>query len=118
VLSDLRVLILEDEVMVSMLLEDMMQELGCAAVRMTSSIADAHAALAEETPQLAALDVNVRGEPVFPFADALIAKGVPFVFITGYGVQGLPPEWRSRPVVQKPFSVDSLEVGLKAALGR
>ena len=115
-LSGINVLILEDEVMVSMLLEDMIRDFGCNAIRTTSSLADAHKALAAEVPHLAALDVNVRNEPVFPFAEALAAKGVPFVFITGYGVHGLPPEWRGRPVVQKPFSLDSLEAGVKAAL--
>lgn len=104
--------------MVSMLIEDMVQELGCTAVRTASSLADARAAVEAELPQLVALDVNIRGEPVFPLAQALAERRVPFVFITGYGVHGLPPEWRERPVVQKPFSLDSLEVGLRAALGR
>jgi len=65
----------------------------------------------------ALLDVNVAGRQVFPIAEALKARGVPFVFSTGYGEGGLPDEWRSHPVVQKPFSENAIREALMRAMG-
>jgi CheY-like chemotaxis protein len=116
--AELHILVVEDETLVAMLLEQMLEELGFKTVRVAASLSEAHAFLAAEKPDIAALDVNVRGQPIFPFAAALAQRGAPFVFITGYGAQGLAPEWQGHPVVQKPFSQESLEAGLKAALAR
>ncbi len=114
----LRILVVEDESLVAMLLEQMLEELGFGAIRIASSLSEALDALEQERPDLAALDVNVRGEPIFPLAAALAARRAPFVFVTGYGAQGLSAEWQGRPVVQKPFSLESLEAGLRAALAQ
>jgi CheY-like chemotaxis protein len=114
----LRILVVEDESLVAMLLEQMLEELGFGAIRIASSLSEAHEALEQERPDLAALDVNVRGEQVFPIAAALAARGAPFVFVTGYGEQGLSAEWQGRPVVQKPFSLETLAAGLNAALAQ
>ena len=68
--------------------------------------------------EAAILDVNLAGESSFPLADLLAAKGVPFVFATGYGSGGLPESWRDRPTLQKPFSHDEVGRMLKLATGR
>ncbi len=79
---------------------------------------DALAAVERETFDLAILDVHLHGESAFPVAEALIAKGVPFVFATGYGERGLPENYRGRPVLQKPFAKDDLERVLKTLYSR
>jgi FixJ family two-component response regulator len=66
----------------------------------------------------AVLDVNVAGEPVYPVAEALTARGIPVVFTTGYGDSGIAAPWRDWPIVQKPFSQDQLERALRAAVAR
>ena len=65
---------------------------------------------------IAILDVNLDGEPVSPVADALVARGTPFVFATGYGERGLPEPYRDRPMLKKPFQMDGLKQMLQSAL--
>ncbi|HVY02459.1 MAG TPA: response regulator [Caulobacterales bacterium] len=115
-LEGLSLLVVEDEAMVSMLIEQMFEDMGARAVRCVSSIAEALAAIEQEAPHAAALDVNLRGTPVFPVAEALAARNVPMVFITGYGASGLSAGWAARPVVQKPFTAEALEDAMRLAL--
>jgi hypothetical protein len=63
----------------------------------------------------AILDVHVRGKNVFPVAEALEARGLPFVFATGSGQHGVPEKYRARPVLQKPFMALELERALASA---
>jgi hypothetical protein len=65
----------------------------------------------------ALLDVNVAGRQVFPVAEALTERGVPFVFSTGYGEGGLPDEWRGSPTIQKPFTEAAVRDALLKAMG-
>ena len=111
----LRVLVVEDEAMVAMMLEDMLDDLGCRVVGPAASLA-AGLELARSAPlDAAVLDVNLAGEKVFPIADALSERGVPFVYATGYGRAGLREEDTARPVVQKPYSTQDLARTLRAA---
>ena len=111
----LRVLVVEDEAMVAMMLEDMLDDLGCQVVGPAASLA-AGLELARSAPlDAAVLDVNLAGEKVFPIADALSERGVPFVFATGYGRAGLREKDTARPVVQKPYSTQDLTRTLRAA---
>ena len=116
-LSGLRVLLVEDEAMVAMMIEDMLCELGCAVVGPASRVASALELLARETVDAAVLDVNVAGELVFPVADVLAAAGTPFVFSTGYGLAGLDARHAARPVLQKPYGRERLFAALAEALG-
>lgn len=117
VLSGRRVLVVEDESLVAMLLETILGDLGCAVVGPASNVGDGLRAVAGETELDAALlDVNVAGQEVFPIAEALTARGVPFVFSTGYGESGLPAHWRGRPTVQKPFTDAAIRDALMKAL--
>lgn len=116
-LHGLSVLVVEDETIVSLLVESMLMDLGCKDVWYASSVEEALAILAERTPDAAVLDVNLDGETAYPIACQLAAAEVPFVFATGYGASGISDEWAGRPVIQKPFQSDMLAFALQAALG-
>ena len=113
-LDGLCVLVVEDEAIISFLLEDMLAELGAADVRHAGNLVAALSFLETHTPDLAVLDVNLGGERVYPVAEQLEAKGVNFIFTTGYGRGGIEPRWAQRPVVQKPFNVEAMTQALKA----
>lgn len=115
-LERLNVLIVEDEAIISFLIEDMLLELGCGNVVNVAGILEAFSAIEEGRPDVAVLDVNLDGVEVYPVAEKLKAIGVPFVFTTGYGSEGLKPEWAQTPVVQKPFRADMLAKALVSVL--
>jgi CheY-like chemotaxis protein len=117
-LNGRRVLVVEDESLVAMLLETILEDMGCTPVGPASNIDDGEA-MARDTTDLdaALLDVNVAGRQVFPVAEALRARGVPFVFSTGYGEGGLPDEWRGNPTIQKPFTESAVRDALMKAMG-
>jgi CheY-like chemotaxis protein len=117
-LSGRRILIVEDESLVAMLLETILEDMDCTPVGPAANIEEGLRLATEETPLDAALlDVNVAGRQVFPVAEALRARGVPFVFSTGYGEGGLPDEWRGQPTIQKPFTEAAVRDALMAAVG-
>lgn len=102
-LQGLRVLVVEDEMMVSMLIEDMLDDLGCKVVGPAARLDEAIALVGEAELDCAVLDVNLGGQPIFPLADILREKGRPFAFATGYGDAGLRDVDKGTPVLQKPF---------------
>src|SRR6185312_13342619 len=104
-----RILVVEDEMLIGMMLEDTLTDLGYEVAAIVPRLKEALAAVERESFDLAVLDVHLHGESAFPVAEALIAKGVPFIFATGYGERGLPENYRNRPVLQKPFAKDDLE---------
>jgi len=114
-LSGLRVLVVEDEAAISLLLEDMLLDFGCEVVGPAARLAAALDAVRTQTLDLAILDVNVAGEPIYPVAEALAQKGIPFVFSTGYGSAGIKDAYRDRPVLQKPFAQHDLKQKLLIA---
>jgi len=117
-LSGRSILIVEDESLVAMLLETILEDMGCTPVGPAGTVEEGLALVqADEPLDAALLDVNVAGEKVFPIADALRDRGVPFVFSTGYGEAGLPDHWRGHPTLQKPFSEYAVEQALMAAMG-
>lgn len=112
-----RVLVVEDEALVAMLLETILEDMGCTPVGPASNIDEGEALARDEAALDAALlDVNVAGRQVFPVAAALKARGVPFVFSTGYGEGGLPDEWRGNPTIQKPFTEAAIRDALMKAM--
>ena len=116
-LTGRNILIVEDESLVAMLLETILEDMGCTTVGPISNIDDALKLLADNVPlDGALLDVNVAGREVFPVAAALQARNIPFVFSTGYGEGGLPDEWRGLPVIQKPFTEAAVHDALIKAL--
>ncbi len=113
-LDGLRVLVVEDEMMVSMLIEDMLGDLGCVVVGPASRLEEAIELAKTSEIDCAVLDVNLGGQPIFPLADLLRQKGAPFAFATGYGDAGLRDVDRGSPVLQKPFR----ETDLARVLGQ
>jgi CheY-like chemotaxis protein len=102
-LEGLRVLVVEDEMMVSMLIEDMLGDLGCIVVGPASRLDEAMELARAGNIDCAVLDVNLGGQPIFPLADLLREHGWPFAFATGYGDAGLRDVDKGSPVLQKPF---------------
>ena len=116
--SGRRVLIVEDESLVAMLLETILEDMGCTPVGPAATVDEALRMASDGEPVDAALlDVNVAGRQVFPVAEALRDRGVPFVFSTGYGEGGLPAEWRGHPTLQKPFTEAAVRDALINAMG-
>lgn len=118
VLKDYRILVVEDESLVAMLLETILEDMGCVPIGAASSVDEGLAFVANEARiDGALLDVNVAGTEIFPVAEALKARGVPFVFSTGYGSGGLPDHWKDNPTIQKPFTEATVRDALMKALG-
>jgi CheY-like chemotaxis protein len=109
-----RILVVEDELMIRMLLENMLEELGYTVAAETARIEEALEATKNADFDLAILDANLNGQPVSTVADALVARGTPFVFATGYGE--LPEPYRDWPTLKKPFQMDGLKQMLQSAL--
>jgi CheY-like chemotaxis protein len=111
-----RVLFVEDEAMVSMLIEDMLLDLGVEVVGPAAQL-DAAMALAREAEvEAAVLDINVGGQLTYPVADLLQARGVPVIFATGYGAVALPERFRRTPTLHKPFDSRQFQEVMQAAL--
>jgi CheY-like chemotaxis protein len=110
-----RILVVEDEAIVAMLLEDMLAELGYEVVGPVTRL-DRALVLARDAPiDAAVLDVNLNGRDTYAVADALSARAIPFVFATGYGAKELAERFRGTPITQKPFHRDDLERALRVA---
>jgi CheY-like chemotaxis protein len=103
-----RAFVVEDEAMIRMLLGDMLGDLGYTVAAEAGRLDEAVALAQRAEFDFAILDLNLNGQPIAPVAEALIARGVPFAFATGYGERGIPEAYRSRPMLQKPFQSDAL----------
>ena len=112
-----RVLVVEDEALVAMLLETILEDMGCMAVGPAATVDEGLRMAADEAVDAALLDVNVAGRQVFPIAQVLKDRGVPFIFSTGYGEGGLPDAWRGQPTLQKPFTEAAVRDALMTAMG-
>jgi CheY-like chemotaxis protein len=115
-LAGLRVLVVEDEPIVSLALQDMLADLKCevvgTAARLDSALKLAH----QLTFDIAVLDINLGGKRVDPVANAIVARGLPVLFVTGYGRESAPPH-AAGPVLEKPYEVRGLQRALSEALG-
>lgn len=110
-----QILIVEDDMMLALLLEDQLADLGYQSVKAAS--VDAGVRLAEtESLDAAILDVNVAGQASYPVASALRDRRIPFIFATGYGAGGLAAEFRTAPTLNKPYDHADLQRVLAAAL--
>jgi len=110
------VFLVEDEVMIRMMVADMLEELGHTVAAEAGEIGEA-LKLAQSTEfDLAILDVNVNGKVITPVAELIAARNRPFIFATGYGSSGLPPEYRDRPALQKPFQLETLAQVIAATM--
>ena len=103
-----RILVVEDEFLIRMLLEEMLSDLGYELAGVAGRVDEAAEMAKKADFDLAILDVNLDGHEVYPVADLIAKRGLPFMFVTGYGGRGLPDAYRARPVLQKPFQLDEL----------
>lgn len=109
-LQGLRVLVLEDEALVSMMLEGMLEDIGCAIVGPFLHLDAAMAHVQSHTNGIdaALIDINVGGQRSLPLADLLHAHGVPFAFCTGYDAGGVAEPYRDAPRLAKPYVLDDV----------
>ena len=111
-----RILIVEDEPLIAMMLEDIVIELGYSVAGPVGSVTEALAFVAANPVDAALLDVNLGREKIDPVADQLAKLECPFIFTTGYGKAGVPAGHEGRPFVQKPFRMDEIAAALAALL--
>jgi CheY-like chemotaxis protein len=107
-LTGLRVLVVEDEPIIAMMLEDCLGDLGCSVTAVASRLNDALKQARALDLDVGVLDVNLAGELSYPVAEVLRERAVPFVFATGYGTDATPASLKSAPVLSKPYRVEQL----------
>ncbi len=116
VLIGLRVLVVEDEAMLSILLEDFLTDLGCDVVATASHLEDALKKAHSLAVDIAILDINLGGVSSFPVAEVLRSRGIRFLFATGYGTLGLSDDLKGTRVLGKPFNQTQLAEAMVSAL--
>ena len=116
VLIGKRVLIVEDEFAVALMIEDFLADFGCLTIGPCSTVSKAMEAVRTQSFDLAVLDVNLNGERIYPVADALACRGIPFLFVSGYGDGAILPGHDDWKVCAKPFKGNDLAAMLAAVL--
>ena len=111
-----RVLVIEDEALVAMLIEDMIHDGGDEMVGSACRLSDALVLAQETQADVALLDINLGGALAYPVADVLCEPGVPIVFTSGYGSAGLIERFQDCPMLDKPFDQPGLEHAIHAIL--
>jgi CheY-like chemotaxis protein len=111
-----RILVVEDEPLVSMMIEDMLVDLGCIVVGPVATAAQAAELVEREIMDCAVLDIALAEGQVFPLADVLVARRVPLVFATAYHPGALHSRYAEVPLVEKPFEAGALERAIGAAV--
>jgi CheY-like chemotaxis protein len=109
------IMVVEDEPLVAMVLEKELEDLGLSVAGVCGSVAEAIRLLDRQTPEAAILDVNLGGELVYPVAEALLQRNIPFVFITGYGQESIDKRFSSIRVLEKPVERDVLRSAFRLA---
>jgi CheY-like chemotaxis protein len=117
-LSGRQVLVVEDELLVLMMIEDMLTDLGCESVIAAATVDKALAAIDAKVIDAAMLDMNLNGSHSHSVAEALAARGIPFVYSTGNGGPNMRDGYRDRPILKKPFKHDELVEILTRLLSR
>lgn len=117
-LQGTRILIVEDDAIIAMMVEDMLTDLGCEIAGSAARVDVALVKARTLSIDLAVLDVNLDGEETFPVADILVERGIPFIFTTGYGPHVTANRFERAPTLQKPYESRALEQALARALER
>jgi CheY-like chemotaxis protein len=115
-LAGLRVLIIEDESLVTMLIEDTLADIGCVVVDRASRLAEATEKASTLSVDIVILDVNLNGQRTTSVAEVLSKREIPFLFATGYGATGIPEEFRAAVLLHKPFRHADMVRALQEAL--
>lgn len=112
----LNVLVVEDEMVIAFFIEDCLKALGHRVAGPVSRVSKALRLVETDSVDLALLDINVAGEEVYPVANELKLRAIPYVFLSGYGRRGLRAEWVDSPVLAKPFAAAALEATIGTAM--
>ncbi|CAH0352648.1 MAG: response regulator [Pseudomonadota bacterium] len=110
------ILVVEDEAMISMMLEDFLETLGYAVHGVASTVAEASALVANGGFDAAILDCNLQGEKSWPVAEELAGRNIPFLFATGGSSDDVPSSFINRPTLAKPFTIGAVERALEKIL--
>ena len=113
-----RILVVEDEMTIAMLIEDMANDLSYEIAAVVPRLEDAMRLVDSDDFDVAMLDVHLNGKTVFPFAAELDKRGVPYLFATAYGARSIPEEFRDHAVLEKPFGPLELGRALRDLTGR
>jgi DNA-binding response OmpR family regulator len=113
-----RVLLVEDEAMIAMLIEEMLADFDCDVAATAGQLDEAVALARTERFDLAFVDVNLGGVAAYPVAQALQARGIPFAFVTGYGTAATDAAHADAPILQKPFRCQELEAVIQLLRSR
>ncbi|GEO43001.1 response regulator [Skermanella aerolata] len=116
-LAGCRILVVEDELLIAVMIEEALQDLGCVVVGPAAKLDDALRLAREETLDGAVLDVTIRGGRVYPVTECLRARGIPFVLASGYGDWALPEDLQDHARLTKPFTADELEKHISLLCG-
>lgn len=117
-LTGCRILVVEDEMLIAVLIEQILQEFGCVVVGPVARLDVALQLASQEALDAAILDVAIRGGHVQPVAEQLLARGIPFVLASGYGDWSLPESLRNQPRLTKPFTQEDLAHHVKLLCAR
>ncbi|WP_192641355.1 response regulator [Bosea sp. OAE506] len=117
ILTGLRMLVVEDEMMLLMMIESMLEEIGCQSISVAATVKQALLLIETETFDLAMLDLNLNGDRSYPVADALAEQAVPFMFSTGYSADGMLEPYRNSLILKKPYSFEALAGALEKLIG-
>lgn len=115
-MTNLRVLIVEDEMTIALLLEEMVEDLGHEVAELAMRLPQALELATTRPLDLAILDVNLDGHMSYPVAEVLEKRGVPYVFATGYGAPGIEPRYRRGVIIKKPYAMDDIRGAIENAL--
>jgi CheY-like chemotaxis protein len=114
-LTAIRVLLVEDEIMIRMMVADMVEQLGHAVAAEAGDVGRAAELARTGLFDLAILDVNLNGKMSFPVADIIVRRRIPLIFASGYALSNIPTAYSSAPKLQKPFQIGTLAKAITAA---
>ncbi|HUI20878.1 MAG TPA: response regulator [Methylocella sp.] len=114
--SGIQILVVEDEPIISMLIEDMLIEIGCKNIKIMASISSALEFLGGAQPDFTILDINLNGTRSYPVAALLKSRKIPFVFVSGYDAATLDLAYADVQLLQKPFRIGDLDLMIETAL--